>query len=81
MLVYALTNQRGEQVSHESETEGRHDMPTAQATESGTDIVQISTRASRALRQRMKIAAAHADVSVQQAQIDAFEEYLNKRGL
>ena len=62
-----------------NEMEGRHDMPTAQATESGTDIVQVSTRAPRELRRRLKMAAAAEDVSVQEIQKRAFEEYLTKR--
>lgn len=66
---------------NESETEGRHDMPAAQVQDSGRDIVQISTRTSRELRRRLKMAAAQDDESVQQTQIRAFEEYLAKRGL
>ncbi|SIO87425.1 hypothetical protein BQ8420_16445 [Nocardiopsis sp. JB363] len=53
-------------------------MPAA-ATESPTDIVQVSARIPRGLRQRLKIAAALDDLSTQDALKKAIEEFAEKR--
>jgi predicted HicB family RNase H-like nuclease len=62
-----------------NEKEGQRDMPTAMAED--TEIVQVSTRVPKALRQRLKVAAAVADTSVQELMKQALEEYLQKRDL
>lgn len=77
------TNDRGEQVSNENqpEKEGRRDMPMPAATEADEDVVQVSTRVPRSVRKRLRMAAAQADVSIQDIQKQAFEQFLQERDL
>ncbi|WP_087099953.1 hypothetical protein [Nocardiopsis sp. JB363] len=64
--------------SQDRHQEEQGDMPAA-ATESPTDIVQVSARIPRGLRQRLKIAAALDDLSTQDALKKAIEEFAEKR--
>lgn len=66
--------------THDNE-EGRRDMPTATTASTETDIVQVSTRVPKRLRQRLKVAAAVEETSVQEIMHTALEEFLRKRGL
>jgi len=61
--------------------EGRSEMHPAPAVSDDTDIVQVSTRVPKSLRQRMKVAAAIEDTSVQAILEHAMEEYLRRRNL
>ena len=62
--------------------EGRHDMPTTAAgEEEDVVVVQVSTRITRGMRKRLRMAAAQSDTSVQEMQRIAFEEFLRARGL
>lgn len=56
-------------------------MPGATAASTESDIVQVSVRVPKRLRQRLKIAAAAEETSVQEILHTAMEEYLRKRGL
>lgn len=66
--------------THNNE-EGRRDMPTATTASDETDIVQVSTRVPKSLRQRLKVAAAMDETSVQEIMHNAIEEFLRKRNL
>ena len=60
--------------------EGRSEMPQAPTVNDDT-VVQVSTRVSKSLRQRMKVAAALEETSVQAILEHAMEEYLQRRNL
>ena len=66
---------------NQSEKEGRRDMSMPAATETDEDVVQVSTRVPRSLRKRLRMAAAQADVSIQDVQKQAFEQFLQERDL
>lgn len=66
---------------NQPEKEGRREMSVPTATETDEDVVQVSTRVPRSLRRRLRMAAAQADMSIQDIQKQAFEQLLQERDL
>ncbi|WP_017559869.1 hypothetical protein [Nocardiopsis baichengensis] len=68
--------------SDKNEEEGRDSMQTAPApTAEEEDLVQLTGRVPKSLRRRVKMAAAALDMSAQDIQRRAIEEYLERHGL
>lgn len=60
--------------------EGPGEMPAVN-DHAATDIVQVSARVTKSMRQRLKVAAAAEDTTVQAILEHAMEEYLRRRDL
>ena len=64
---------------HEHKEEGREGVPTAAPLEE--ELVQLTGRVPKTLRNRVKRAAIELDTNAQEIQRQALEEFLNRHGL